>query len=118
MAKTLPLSRPGWDLVLDSAGDLVLTDSDNSVAQDVASAIRTFIGECWYDTSLGLPYWQSILGKRSPSSLVIAKIRQAAFTVAEVASVTVASLRLVDRQLAGTVIVTTTFNPQPVTVTF
>lgn len=118
MAKTLPLSRPGWDLVLDPAGNLVLTDSDNSIAQDVASAIRTFLGECWYDTSMGLPYWQSILGQRPPSSLVIAKIRQAAFSVAEVASATVTALRLVDRQLTGTVIVTATFNPQPVTVTF
>lgn len=118
MAKTLPLSRPGWDLVLDPAGNLVLTDPDTSIAQDVASAIRTFLGECWYDVSLGLPYWQSILGKRPPSSLVTAKIRQAAFTVADVASVTVTALRLLDRQLTGTVLVTSTFNPQPITVTF
>lgn len=118
MAKTLPLSRLGWDLVLDPAGNLALTDPDTSIAQDVASAIRTFLGECWYDTALGLPYWQSILGKRPPSSLVTAKIQQAAFTVAEVASATVTALRLIDRQLTGTVIVTTTFNTQPVTVTF
>lgn len=118
MAKTLPLSTPGWDLTLDAGGNLSLTDVDSSIAQDVASAVRTFLGECWYDTALGLPYFEAILGRRPPQSLVVSKIREAAFTVAEVASVTVATLRMVDRVLAGTVVVTTTFNSTPITVTF
>jgi hypothetical protein len=118
MANTLPLNPDSWDLQLDAAGNLNLTTPDASIAQDVASAIRTFMGEAWYDASLGLPYFQAILGRRPPSSLLVAKIQQVAFSVAEVASVTVTALRLIDRQLSGTVLVTSTSNPQPATVTF
>lgn len=117
MARTLPLSA-AWDLTLDPAGNLSLTDPDSSIAQDVASAIRTFLGECWYDTGLGLPYFESILGKRPPASLVTAKVTQAALSVADVATVSVTNLALANRALTGTVYVTSTFNPTPVSVTF
>lgn len=118
MAKTLPLSQTGWDLVLDAAGNLSLTDPDASIAQDVASAIRTFAGECWYDTTLGMPYFQSILGQTPPASLVTAKVQQAALSVPDVASASVVSLSLTNRVLSGTVTVTSTFNPTPITVSF
>lgn len=117
MAKTLPLS-PSWDVVLDAAGNWRLTDPDSSIAQDVASAIRTFLGECWYDTSLGLPYFQQILGRRPPRSLVVDQVRQAALTVPDVATAQVTFLGLKDRAVTGTVLVTSTANPNPVTVTF
>lgn len=54
------LLTSSWDLTLDGAGNIAVGDSDISIAQDVASACRTFLGECWYDNSLGMPYWQSI----------------------------------------------------------
>lgn len=117
MAKTLPLDAD-WDLRLDQSGNLTLTDEPISIAQDVASAIRTFLGECWYDTSLGLPYFQSILGKRPPSSLVKAKIVAAAMTIATVQSVSVTSLSLVDRAITGTVVVISTSSTLPITVNF
>lgn len=117
MAKTLPLS-PGWDVVLDAAGNWLLTDEDTSTAQDVASAIRTFLGECWYDTGLGLPYFQSILGQRPPRSLVVDKIQQAALTVADVVTAQVTFLGLKDRAVTGTVLVTRVNATTPVTVTF
>lgn len=118
MAKTLPLSPAAWDLVLDSVGNLSLADPDSSIAQDVASAIRTFLGECWYDTTLGVPYFETILGKRPPASLVIAKIQQAAFSVPEVATVKVSALGFANRRLTGVVLITSTFNTMPITVNF
>lgn len=118
MPNTIPLNTGSWDLVLDPAGNLSLTDPDSSIAQDVASAIRTFIGEAWYDTTLGLPYFQSIFGQRPPASLVTDKIKQAAFTVADVATVNVTSLALTNRVLTGIVLITSTFNPTPITVNF
>jgi hypothetical protein len=117
MANTLTLDA-NWDIRLDQSGNLTLTDPDMSIAQDVASAIRTFLGECWYDTRLGLPYFQSILGKRPPASLVKSKITAAALTVADVLSVTVTSLSLVDRTLTGSVSILSTRSPQPVQVNF
>ena len=118
MALTLPLSSSSWDIALDPSGDLVLAGPDASLAQDVASAIRTFLGECWYDTTLGLPYLQNILGKRPPASLVTAKIKSAALSVTGVATVNVAALALANRVLTGTVLITSTANPNPITVTF
>jgi hypothetical protein len=117
--QTLPLNTATWDLELDNAGNLSLSDLDYSVAQDVASAIRTFQGECWYDVTLGLPYFQSLLGKLPPASYITNLLEQAAFTVAGVVSVTVVSLGLTkERQLTGSVIVVSTDTNTPIIASF
>jgi hypothetical protein len=120
MANTLPLNPDSWDLQLDAAGNLNLTTADVSIAQDVASAIRTFLGECWYDVSLGMPYFGTILGKLPPSSLIISKIEQAALTIATVLTVKVVGLGLsqATRTLTGTVVVTSTSSTVPLVATF
>ena len=82
--KTLLLDVSAWDLVLDSNGNIALASPPYAVAQDVASAIRTFQGELWYDTTQGIPYWTKILGKLPPASLLIELINQAALSVADV----------------------------------
>ena len=117
--QTLPLDTTSWDLELDSNGNLTLTDPDYSIAQDVASAIRTFQGECWYGVTLGLPYFQSLLGKLPPASYITNLLEQAALTVAGVVSVTVVSLGLnKDRQLTGSVIVVSTDTNTPIVASF
>lgn len=119
MPQTIPLNTGSWDIELDSNGNLALTDEDYSIAQDVASAIRTFLGECWYDVTLGLPYFGTILGQRPPSSLLISLVTEAALTVATVTSVTVVRLLLTqDRVLSGSVIVVSTSSTQPLVVSF
>lgn len=118
MAKTLPLDPVAWDLVLDSAGNLNLADPDTSIAQGVASAIRTFLGECWYNVNLGMPYFQDILGKNPPASLLVANIETQAETIDGVDSVRVISLRLVNRQLAGTVIINSPVSSTPIVASF
>lgn len=117
MANTLPLSG-SWDIQLDPAGNLVLTDPDASLAQDVASAIRTFLGECWYDVAMGLPYFQAILGQRPPASLVRSKIKQTAKRVAGVDTVDVSTLALSNRNLTGVIVLTRVGGTQPITVSF
>ena len=107
----------GWDLHVDGNGNLAtLTDDQATTAQDVASAIRTYLGECWYDTTLGMPYLQSILGKRPTSAFLKAQIRKAALTVTGVTAVNVVSLQLVNRQLTGLVLVTTSTSTSPLRV--
>lgn len=119
MPKTIPLDADSWDIQLDSNGNLTLTDESYSIAQDVASAIRTFLGECWYDVTLGLPYFGTILGQRPPSSLLISLVTDAAMTVATVTSVTVVRLLLSqDRVLTGTVVVVSSSSTQPLVVSF
>lgn len=117
--QTLPLNIETWDLELDHAGNLSLTDPDYSIAQDVASAIRTFLGECWYDATLGLPYFQSLLGKLPPASYITNLLEKAALTVPGVVSVTVVSLGFdPNRRLTGSVIVVSTDTNTPIVASF
>ena len=83
--KTLLLDQTTWDLVVDASGDIAVASDPYSIAQDAASAIRTFQGECYYDTTLGVPYWSQILGRSPPLSLLKAKLVAAALTVPDVA---------------------------------
>lgn len=103
MSKTLLLDRTAWDLVLDSAGNIALAAEPYSVAQDVASAVRVFAGELWYDTTQGVPYWEQILGKRPALSLVKAAVVKAALTVPDVVSARCLIASFKGRELTGQV---------------
>lgn len=81
---TLLLDPVAWDLLLDASGNIALAQDPYSIAQDAASAIRLFLGELYYDTTKGVPYWASILGQSPPLALVKAKLVAAAMTVPEV----------------------------------
>ncbi len=91
---TLLLSPPstdspsGWDLQLDTAGNLAVATGHYAIAQDVASAVRTFLGEEWYDTTAGVPYIEQILGQRPPLQFLKAQFVAAGMTVPGVAGVT------------------------------
>ncbi len=98
---TLLLDQTAWDLVLDTSGNIALAGAPYSVAQDVASAVRTFLGECWYDTSQGMPYWQQIMGQYPPLSFVRQKIIDVAMTVPNVKSATVVFTSFTGRLLDG-----------------
>lgn len=86
MYKTLLLDRSAWDLVLDSNGDIASASPPYALAQDVASAIKLFLGELWYDTTKGVPYFENVLGKLPPASLLASLIEKAALTVSGVVS--------------------------------
>lgn len=66
--KTLLLDQDKWDLVLDVYGNIALADDPYAIAQNVASACRTWAGECWYNTAIGLP-WQNIFGESGQAPL-------------------------------------------------
>lgn len=113
--KTLLLDLTGWDLLTDAAGNIAVADVPYSTAQDVASAVRTFLGEVWYDVSLGVAYFQEILGKTPPLTLFQEMIVQAARTVPGVASAECTITAFQDRRVTGQVTFTTD-NGQTVTV--
>lgn len=73
---TLLLDQSAWDLVLDSNRNIALAGPPYSLAQDVASSVRTFLGECYYNTKLGVPYFDN-----SPASLLTQQISAQALTV-------------------------------------
>ena len=83
---TLLLDTQAWDLVLDSNGNIALAAPPYATAQDVASAIRLFLGELWYDTKQGVPYWEQLLGSNPTNSQVASAFNAAALSVPGVVS--------------------------------
>lgn len=66
------------DLSIDVNGNLKIATDGYSLALAAACAIRTFQGEAYYDSTQGLPYFQSILGKNPPLEFVRARLASAA----------------------------------------
>lgn len=105
--KTLLLDLTGWDLLTDAAGNIAVATDPYAKAQDVASALRTFLGEVWYNTALGIPYFQQVLGHTPPVTLFQELMVQAAETVPGVVSATCTITAFEDRRVTGQVTFTT-----------
>lgn len=114
---TLLLDQTNWDLTLDPAGNIATaydaapeeTQAEKqayALAQDAASAIRLFAGELWFDTTQGVPYFKSVLGKRPPTSLMKAYFVAAAKTVPGVTAAVCFLSSFTDRGVSGQVQIT------------
>jgi hypothetical protein len=108
---TLLLDQATWDFVLDSSGNIARASEPYSLAQDAASAIKTFgdggpggVGECYWDTTIGIRYFTIIFRGPPPS---ISAIKQmfinVALTVPDVASAQVFVTQASGRALGGQV---------------
>ena len=86
---TILLDTETWDLVLDTAGNIAMASDPYSQAQDAASSIKTFKGEVYYDTTLGVPWFQGIIGRLPPLSLIKASLIAAVLQVPGVVAATV-----------------------------
>ena len=104
--KTLLLNPDSWDLMVDASNNIALASNPYALAQDAASAIKLFEGEQYYDTIIGVPYWQDILGLYPPLSLVKAKLVEEALTVPEVVAAQCFIQSFVRREIRGQVHVT------------
>ena len=113
MASTLLLDTVTNDLVLDINGNIAAAGEPYSLAQDAASAIKTFLGECFWDTTLGLPYMQRILGKRPSVALLKAEFESAAETVPGVASAKCFISALSNRSVSGQIQVVSAATGEP-----
>lgn len=105
---SLYLDPATWDLAVDVNGDVAVCSDPYATAQSAANACRTFLGEVWYQTDVGVPYWQDILGHFPPLSVVKADLVAAAMTVQGVASAQVFITSVENRVIAGQVQVTST----------
>jgi hypothetical protein len=85
---TLLLELNDWDLCLDASRNIALASVPYALAQDVASAVKTFLGEVYYDTTLGVPYFAKILGQTPSVAVFQEYMIQAALTVPGVVSAT------------------------------
>ena len=100
---TLLLDTQAWDLVVDANGNIAVATEPYSLAQDAASAIKTFLGECYLDTTVGVPWLQQIFGKNPPLAIIKAALVQAAETVPDVATAQVFFTGITARSLGGQV---------------
>jgi hypothetical protein len=98
---TLLLDQVTWDVCLDANGNEAVASDPYAIAQDVASAVRTFQGEVWFDTSQGMPYFQQILGQRPPLSLITSQVEAVAKTVPGVVSAVCVIGSFTDRTITG-----------------
>jgi hypothetical protein len=104
LANTILLNPTTWDLTLDSSGNIAMQTASAAIAQDVASVIQSFQGECWFDTSQGLPYFAQILGQDVNAALFASLYNQAALTVPNVVSAFTSFTGVTSaRKLSGTV---------------
>ncbi len=105
--KTLLLTQDAWDLCLDATGNIAVASDPYSVAQDVASRVKLFAGELWYDTTQGIPYFGEILGQFPPVEFMRAQFIAAALQVPEVVSAECYFTAITDRKLSGQIQFTT-----------
>jgi len=98
---TLLLDRTAWDLILDSSGNIAMAEPPYALAQDVASAVRLFFGELWYNGGKGIPYWEEVLGHLPPMSLLTGLIEKSALGVPGVTSAQCMITSFDSREIAG-----------------
>lgn len=103
---TLLLTQDRWDVCLDAAGDIAVAADPYALAQDVASACRVDQGECFYDTTQGVPLTAQILGYRPPLTAVRTAYINTAETVQGVTEAECFFSDVQNRKLTGQVQVT------------
>lgn len=106
MAGTLYLDRSSWDLTVDASGNIAMASAPYALAQDAASECRTWLSECYYDTSRGIPYGTQILGKSTPIEYTKAQLIAAAKLVPGVVSAKAYLTTSSERKLGGQVQIT------------
>lgn len=84
---TLLLDVVAWDLTVDASGNIAVADNPYSIAQDVASEVRLFLGELWYDVTVGVPYQNQILGEMPSPQFMKTKFIDAGLNTPEVDSI-------------------------------
>lgn len=84
---TLLLDAGTWDLTVDVSGNIAVARNPYSTAQDVASEVRVFLGELWYDVNRGVPYRDQILGEMPSPQFLKTKFIDAGLVTPEVDSI-------------------------------
>lgn len=103
---TILLDTATWDMTVDASGNIAMASPPYALAQDVASAIKLFKGELYYDVGQGMPYFQQILGKYPSVGFLKAQLVRAALTVPGVVAAVAFISEITDRTLSGQVQIT------------
>lgn len=109
MRGTLLLDVVAWDMCLDAKGNWAFALPPYAVIQSVASACKLFLGELYFDTSKGVPYFADVFGVPYPLALLKSDLVAAALTVPGVLAAVVYLDAIADRHVTGQVQVETPF---------
>lgn len=102
MLDTIYLDPVSWDFVLDAGGNIAMASAPYSIAQDVASACRMWLGEYIYDITRGIPYEEYILGKMPPRNLFVSWLNMESMTVPDVVTANpILAYNSIDRSIYG-----------------
>jgi len=114
--KSFLLDTELWDLQLDNKGDIAITQNPYAVAQDVASACMTVFGECYYDETLGIPYFDKVFGTRIGTQYVASKLQSEALKLDYVLDAVATVIpHKTQRRMTGVIAITDT-NHEQITV--
>lgn len=116
--RSLLLNPATWDLTKGASGNIAVADDPYALAQNAACAIKLFQGEQWYNTTIGVPYFQQIFSKAPNIPLIKAKLIAAALTVPGVVSADVFITSITDRGVRGQVQVTGASSSTPTAAAF
>ncbi len=83
--KDLKLTQDG-DLAIELF-DLALVDGREQVAQRMKTRLKTFLGEWFLDTTVGVPYFEDILVKNPDTELVNAVLQEQILLDAEITEI-------------------------------
>lgn len=103
---TLLVNPTTWDLLVDAKGNIAMASDPYSLSQNVASALKVFLGEVYYNQDLGVPYFQSLLGYQESAAVIALQLETAALTVPGVVAAQLTGLDYQNRALTGTIKVT------------
>ncbi len=109
MTTTLYINPLTRDLDIDASGNIAVATGPYQLAQDAASAIKTVLGEVYYDSSLGVT---GILGESPTLVFLKAQLVAAAMSVAGVAKATVYITGMANRTVTGQVQISDTAGVQ------
>lgn len=98
---TIYLLPGSWDVTADALGNIAVAAPPYAQAQDIASVCRTFYGEVYYDSTLGIEYDQKILGKRPGLNVFQGMLATAAVTVPGIQSASAVISSFQNRQAKG-----------------
>jgi len=100
------------DLLLDSDGDLLITNGDVTITDSVIQAIkirlRWFAGEWRVNPDYGMPYYDDIFIKNPNKVLLEEQIREEILSVTEVTEVTSVSVSIDAKTRCATISFTVT----------
>ena len=101
-----PPSSSPWDLMVDGNNNIAVVSGPYALAQDVASAIQTFQGEVYYDTTQGLPYLSDVMGQPYAPSILQPALNAAAPSVPGVLAAKTNISTFVNRRASGVIDIT------------